>query len=92
MVGLARHLRGTLMTTWCLAESGVTGPTRPDVYRAGIAGPGYCAYGLVRENGETRGKEVQVAQPKTRDENMVALAEEGLKFLLEHLEPPRATL
>ncbi|KZV84054.1 hypothetical protein EXIGLDRAFT_727679 [Exidia glandulosa HHB12029] len=86
VLGLARHLRKTLVTTWCLAESGATGPTRPDVYRPDIEGPGYCAYGLVREDGGEWGKEVRVPQPKTRDENMVALAEEGLKFLLEHLE------
>lgn len=82
----ASVLRGALGSTWCLGESGATGPTRPDAYRASISGPGYCAFGLVHEKGESWGSEVDIPQPKTRDENMVAFAEKGLQFLLDRLE------
>lgn len=86
VIKLATHLRGALGSTWCLGESGATGPTRPDAYRASISGPGYCAFGLVHEKGESWGSEVDIPQPKTRDENMVAFAEKGLQFLLDRLE------
>ncbi|KIK58331.1 hypothetical protein GYMLUDRAFT_45542 [Collybiopsis luxurians FD-317 M1] len=98
-LNLALHLRSTLSSTWCLSESGICGPTRPDVWRKEIKGPGYCAYGLVGGRGvvgaEGKGdasvplqtsKEIDVPQPKTREENMVAFAEEGLRFLLDTLK------
>jgi len=87
VIGLASHLRQSLSSTWCLSESGVCGPSRPDTYRADIEGPGYCAFAVVG-GGEERvvSKEVRVPQPKTREENMVAMAEEGLKLLLDTLK------
>jgi len=87
VIGLASHLRKTLSSTWTLSESGVCGPTRPDVYRADIEGPGYCVFAVVGE-GESRivSKEVRIPQPKTREENMVAMAEEGLKLVLDTLK------
>lgn len=87
VIGLASHLRKTLSSTWTLSESGVCGPTRPDVYRADIEGPGYCVFAVVGE-GESKivSKEVRIPQPKTREENMVAMAEEGLKLVLDTLK------
>jgi nicotinamide mononucleotide (NMN) deamidase PncC len=84
VIGLASHLRKTLSSTWCLSESGVCGPSRPDVYRADIEGPGYCALAVVGER--IASKEVRVPQPKTREENMIAMAEEGLRLLLDTLK------
>lgn len=86
VIGLASHLRKTLSSTWCLSESGVCGPSRPDVYRAEIEGPGYCAFAVVGDGNRTVSKEVRIPQPKSREENMVAMAEEGLKLLLDTLK------
>lgn len=76
------------MTTWCLSESGVAGPGLAKEYRDELVkdGLGYCAFGLVREGGESWAKEARVSQPRKREQNMEAFAEEGLRFLLEHLE------
>ncbi|KAF9075680.1 hypothetical protein BDP27DRAFT_1380388 [Rhodocollybia butyracea] len=86
VIGLASHLRNTLSSTWCLSESGVCGPSRPDAYRPEIEGPGYSAFAVVGEGDRVVSKEVRVPQPKNREENMVAIAEEGLKFLLDTLK------
>ncbi|KAJ3993409.1 hypothetical protein F5050DRAFT_717747 [Lentinula boryana] len=86
VIGLASHLRKTLSSTWCLSESGVCGPSRPDVYRPEIEGPGYCAFAVVGEGNKVVSKEVRIPQPKNREENMVAMAEEGLKLLLDTLK------
>ncbi|KAF5387521.1 hypothetical protein D9757_006594 [Collybiopsis confluens] len=86
VLNLASSMITSLGTTWCLSESGVCGPTRPDTYRKEIEGPGYCVYGIVGQGGVRIGKEIRVPQPKSREENMVAMAEEGLKFLLDTLK------
>ena len=86
-LSLASSCRAQLGSTYALAESGVAGPGRPDVYRAEIDGPGYCPLALVSEGREV-GRTVRVPQGdggKSRAENMVAFAEATLELLLEEL-------
>ncbi|BGP51923.1 hypothetical protein JCM10450v2_007883 [Rhodotorula kratochvilovae] len=87
-LSLASSCRAQLGSTYALAESGVAGPGRPDVYRAEIDGPGYCPLALVSE-GRDVGRTVRVPQGdggKSRAENMVAFAEAMLELLLEELQ------
>ncbi|GAA5824245.1 hypothetical protein JCM3770_004344 [Rhodotorula araucariae] len=88
-LSLASSCRAELGATYALAESGVAGPGRPDVYRAEIDGPGYCPLALVSEASSV-GKTVRVPQgddaAKSRAENMVAFAEATLELLLDELE------
>ncbi|GAA5917655.1 hypothetical protein JCM5296_005672 [Sporobolomyces johnsonii] len=87
---LAQSCRSQLKSTYCIAESAVAGPGRPDVYRPEIKGPGYCPLAVVGEGLEVV-KTVEVEQPKSRPENMVAFAEAMFEMLIEVVEkqPPK---
>ncbi|KAI5476533.1 hypothetical protein MNV49_007543 [Pseudohyphozyma bogoriensis] len=82
---LASRVRASLQTTYALAESGTTGPSRPAKYRAEIKGPGYCALAIVGPEGVEWEKELEVEQEEGRErgENMVSFAEGALKGLVE---------
>ncbi|GAA6008350.1 hypothetical protein JCM10207_000095 [Rhodosporidiobolus poonsookiae] len=91
---LASLCRARLASTYALAESGVAGPGRPDVYRAEIDGPGYCPLAVVGEGlpqeGVRRTVRVEQADGVGRAENMVSFAEKALELLLDVLEAKQA--
>ncbi|GAA6043206.1 hypothetical protein JCM8097_000326 [Rhodosporidiobolus ruineniae] len=92
---LASSCRRQLSSTYALAESGVAGPGRPDVYRPEITGPGYCSLALVGEGLPEEGvrrtvkpedNPVEGGKERSRGEWMVVFAEEMLKLLVDVLE------
>jgi len=84
---LANAARDSLNTTWAISESGVSGPSRPDKYRAEIKGPGYCPIAIVGPDGFSRAKTVLTGLdgPDDRAANMVAFAAEALTMLKDCL-------
>lgn len=93
MVKLATNLRSHLQSTWTVSESGVAGPSRPDVYRAEIEGPGFCPIAVVGPDGFVLSRTVQIeGQPRERAENMVSFAQEMLQMLLDVLKDQSSKL
>ncbi|CAN9187654.1 unnamed protein product [Alternaria alternata] len=80
--GLAEHTRKTLGSTYTVSESGTAGPTGGTTKNRT---PGYVAFAVARETGETVTKEVETGSSE-REGNMVAFAVEGLKLLRDVLQ------
>lgn len=79
VAGLAKHVRGTLASTYAVAESGTAGPTASRQSANGQ--PGYVALAVVGEN-ETLTKDLNTGL-QDRSANMVAFAVEALKLVEE---------
>ncbi|KAJ6575380.1 putative competence/damage-inducible CinA family protein [Mycena capillaripes] len=77
--GLAKNVRGTLKSTYTLAESGTAGPTGGTTRNRT---PGYVALAVDCEKGSFT-KEVETGLGGDREANMVRFVEEGLKFVKE---------
>ncbi|KAI7785880.1 competence damage-inducible protein cina [Diaporthe eres] len=79
VAGLAKHVRGTLASTYAVAESGTAGPTASRQSANGQ--PGYVALAVVGES-ETLTKDLNTGL-QDRSANMVAFAVEALKLVQE---------
>lgn len=91
VLDLASHLNESLKTTYSLAESGATGPTLPNKYRAEIDQIGFCPLGLVSNDGLRKSETVRVNnQPRERGDNMVQFVKEALEMLLAVLKEREA--
>jgi len=80
VAGLATHVRKTLNTSFTISESGTAGPTGGTTRNRT---PGYVALAIAFEHG-VHTKEVDTGKTD-RNKNMIAFAEEALKFLAEVL-------